>query len=102
MLVGIFMCVSVSVYEYNMRILLPFLHLFLLSKMLSPQRHYDWGLRELKTVLTACGKVLRESSDLISSQQETELAVQALRLNTMSKLTLSDCKRYDFSDFHFD
>lgn len=67
----------------------------LASKMLSPQRHYDWGLRELKTVLTACGKALSESNKNISGAEEIELAVRSLRINTMSKLTLADCKRFD-------
>ncbi|GAB0096653.1 Cytoplasmic dynein 2 heavy chain 1 [Sergentomyia squamirostris] len=68
----------------------------LAKKILSPQRHYDWGLRELKTVLTACGKSLRERrvSDL-SNEEEMEIAVNAVRSNTMSKLTLSDCKLFD-------
>ena len=27
-------------------------------ELLSPQQHYDWGLRPLKTVLRACGSLL--------------------------------------------
>lgn len=69
------------------------------KKMLSPQRHYEWGLRELKTVLLACGRFLREcttSGDAPdSSENEMRLAVSALRLNTMSKLTANDCKLFD-------
>lgn len=70
------------------------------KKMLSPQRHYEWGLRELKTVLLACGQFLREnasSGDNESDARENEmrLAVSALRLNTMSKLTANDCERFD-------
>ncbi|XP_059611101.1 cytoplasmic dynein 2 heavy chain 1 [Phlebotomus argentipes] len=68
----------------------------LARKILSPQRHYDWGLRELKTVLTACGKSLRERrSTSLSVQEEMEIAVHAVRSNTMSKLTLADCKLFD-------
>lgn len=67
------------------------------KKMLSPQRHYEWGLRELKTVLLACGQLLKEKplDNNRDSAFEMELAVIALRLNTMSKLTASDCKRFD-------
>ena len=65
------------------------------KKMLSPQRHYEWGLRELKTVLMACGQCLKENQPLADEQQEMELAVQALRSNTMSKLNSNDCKRFD-------
>lgn len=71
------------------------------KKMLSPQRHYEWGLRELKTVLLACGRFLKENANCSSSSDgdannyEMRLAVSALRLNTMSKLTANDCKRFD-------
>lgn len=70
------------------------------KKMLSPQRHYEWGLRELKTVLLACGRFLRENSNGANSvndanENEMRLAVSALRLNTMSKLTANDCKLFD-------
>lgn len=65
-------------------------------KMLSSQRHYDWGLRELKTVLQGCGRILQNSNDSLENEsQEMEVAVQALRSNTMSKLTVSDRKRFD-------
>uniref|UniRef100_A0A1B0DN78 Dynein heavy chain, cytoplasmic n=1 Tax=Phlebotomus papatasi TaxID=29031 RepID=A0A1B0DN78_PHLPP len=68
----------------------------LAKKILSPQRHYDWGLRELKTVLTACGKSLRERrSSTLTVQEEMEIAVNAVRSNTMSKLTLEDCRLFD-------
>lgn len=67
----------------------------LASKILSPQRHYDWGLRELKTVLTACGKALSENETPFTDDDEIQLAVHSLRLNTMSKLTMDDCKRFD-------
>lgn len=65
---------------------------------MSPQRHYDWGLRELKTVLSACGKFLgafRSSNQELSLQEEMKIVVQSLRPNVMSKLTLSDCKRFE-------
>lgn len=86
------------------------------KKMLSPQCHYEWGLRELKTVLLACGRLLKQlpSSSTVANgndkqqpppppqqqQQrdkdfEMRLAVNALRMNTMSKLTANDCRRFD-------
>ncbi|KAE9420714.1 hypothetical protein Angca_008064, partial [Angiostrongylus cantonensis] len=65
---------------------------FKLSKeMLSVQQHYDWGLRALKVVLRGC-------SDLRAAKpnaDETETVVQALLLNTLSKLTFSDSKRFN-------
>lgn len=64
------------------------------SKLLSPQRHYDWGLRELKIVLLASGKTLRLLADgNLDQQTEIEIAVKALRSNTMSKLNQPDCER---------
>lgn len=67
------------------------------KKMLSPQCHYEWGLRELKTVLLACGRLLKliPADDDEQRDFEMRLAVNALRMNTMSKLTASDCKRFD-------
>ncbi|KAM9852784.1 cytoplasmic dynein 2 heavy chain 1 isoform 4-T4 [Aulostomus maculatus] len=69
----------------------------LARELLTPQQHYDWGLRALKTVLKACGNLLQQQrrghdKDKI---QESSLVVQALRLNTMSKLTFADSSRFD-------
>lgn len=72
------------------------------KRILSPQRHYEWGLRELKTVLLACGRLLKDNGPLRDEQQEMELSVRALRSNTMSKLNASDCERFDMLiDFVF-
>jgi dynein heavy chain 2 len=71
------------------------------SALLSTQQHYDWGLRALKTVLKGSGNLLYHEKTIISdnrqvsASKETELVVQALRLNTLSKLTFLDCKRFD-------
>ncbi|XP_058827016.1 cytoplasmic dynein 2 heavy chain 1-like [Topomyia yanbarensis] len=70
--------------------------LFELSKkMLSKQRHYDWGLRELKSILSACGSALKNANSELTYDEEAGLAVNVIRSNTMSRLTLSDCKRFD-------
>ncbi|CAM1329611.1 Uncharacterised protein at_DN1743, partial [Pycnogonum litorale] len=72
--------------------------------LLTQQQHYDWGLRALKTVLKGCGNLLRmskcnqpddEKSTAVDEKYETQLIVQALRLNTLSKLTYVDSKRFD-------
>uniref|UniRef100_A0A8B9KYF0 Cytoplasmic dynein 2 heavy chain 1 n=1 Tax=Astyanax mexicanus TaxID=7994 RepID=A0A8B9KYF0_ASTMX len=60
----------------------------LARELLTPQQHYDWGLRALKTVLRGCGSLLQ-------LQKKHGLVVQALRLNTMSKLTFADSSRFD-------
>uniref|UniRef100_A0A7M5UV62 Cytoplasmic dynein 2 heavy chain 1 n=1 Tax=Clytia hemisphaerica TaxID=252671 RepID=A0A7M5UV62_9CNID len=77
--------------------------IFNLSKeLLSFQQHYDWGLRALKTILKGCGNLLqhtksimKDSGKKVDIEKEKNLVVQALRLNTLSKLTFSDCKRFD-------
>uniref|UniRef100_A0A7E4URM5 Cytoplasmic dynein 2 heavy chain 1 n=1 Tax=Panagrellus redivivus TaxID=6233 RepID=A0A7E4URM5_PANRE len=64
---------------------------FSLSReMLSAQQHYDWGLRALKTVLRGCGDVISKDR----SQSEGKVVVQTLMLNTLSKLTFADSKRF--------
>lgn len=94
------------------------------AKILTQQRHYDWGLRELKTILLACGDGLRESlkisrntttnSDKVvhddhsaastpdtnydnnnDDDAEMSVVVQCLRSSTMSKLALHDVARFD-------
>lgn len=34
--------------------------MFVPRELLTPQQHYDWGLRALKTVLKACGSLLQQ------------------------------------------
>lgn len=85
------------------------------AKMLTHQRHYDWGLRELKTILLACGEGLRstttrspdnnnehrrevDASRIDSADyniREMSIVVQCLRSSTMSKLALHDVTRFD-------
>lgn len=71
------------------------------QEILSPQRHYDWGLRELRTILSACGKIRNEMSISDDPEQnvglatESSMVIRALRSNTMSKLTRPDCSRFD-------
>ncbi|XP_012944204.1 cytoplasmic dynein 2 heavy chain 1 [Aplysia californica] len=69
------------------------------NELLTPQQHYDWGLRALKTVLSGCGNLLQNAkkgdNGKVDAGLEAKLAVQALRINTLSKLTFSDSKRFD-------
>ncbi|XP_013792827.2 cytoplasmic dynein 2 heavy chain 1-like [Limulus polyphemus] len=78
--------------------------IFTLAKeLLTPQQHYDWGLRALKTVLQGCGRLLQETKTNLSDDEkvsvddsfESQLVVQALRVNTLSKLTFADSQRFD-------
>lgn len=61
---------------------------------MSPQQHYDWGLRALKTVLKGGGALLQP---FLTKDERSEscLIVQALRLNTLSKLTFHDAQLFD-------
>ncbi|XP_018025771.1 cytoplasmic dynein 2 heavy chain 1, partial [Hyalella azteca] len=74
---------------------------FTLSKeLLTRQQHYDWGLRALKTVLKGSGNLLQQhrsgaGGEAVTPEVELELMVQALRLNTLSKLTFADSVRFD-------
>ncbi|KAI5098641.1 cytoplasmic dynein 2 heavy chain 1, partial [Silurus meridionalis] len=67
----------------------------LARELLTPQQHYDWGLRALKTVLKGCGNLLQLQRKQHTQVSESVLVVQALRLNTLSKLTFSDGARFD-------
>lgn len=73
--------------------------IFKLSKqLLTPQQHYDWGLRALKTILNVGGQILqneKKSGKKIGPEEEMSIVVQALRVNTLSKLTFGDTKRFN-------
>jgi dynein heavy chain 2 len=72
--------------------------LFTLSKqLLTPQQHYDWGLRALKAVLNTGGKLItaaKRSGEKLSVEAEAELLIKAVRINTLSKLTFLDSERF--------
>lgn len=70
----------------------------LASGLLTPQKHYDWGLRALKTVLKGCGNTLRnfrERGVQAAGQDEVDIVVSALRLNTLPKLPYLDSVRFN-------
>ncbi|XP_016964184.1 cytoplasmic dynein 2 heavy chain 1 [Drosophila biarmipes] len=72
----------------------------LCGKMLSAQRHYDWGLRELKTVLLVCGEGLRaqlagDRNTQTTANEEMSVVVRCLRSSTMSKLAPHDVTRFE-------
>ena len=75
--------------------------IFLLSKqLLSPQQHYDWGLRALKTILMVAGGLISEeraqdkSAGGLDATQEAVLLIKAIRINTLSKLTYQDMTKF--------
>ncbi|ESN99131.1 hypothetical protein HELRODRAFT_66985, partial [Helobdella robusta] len=61
-------------------------------KLLTQQQHYDWGLRSIKSVLKSSGSLLRQSQIKSNEEKglESQLVIQALQMNTLSKLTSSD------------
>lgn len=67
------------------------------KQLLSPQQHYDWGLRALKTSLGIAGKFKRQQSqgiELEAKRVEEELVLQAVCITTLPKLTYEDSKRF--------
>ena len=70
-------------------------------ELLSLQKHYDWGLRALKTVLEGAGSLLdtarlRQPNDpsVHTFTMESKFLIQSVKLNTLSKLTHTDCRRF--------
>jgi dynein heavy chain len=64
-----------------------FVTLYMLSRdLLSKQRHYDWALRAVKSVLRQAGKLKRNNPNL----SEDELLMKALRDFNMPKIVTDD------------
>lgn len=71
------------------------------QQLLTPQQHYDWGLRALKTVLRVGGQLIQAEKkklgkgEKVSREVEEQLLIKALRINTLSKLTYSDTAAFN-------
>ena len=59
---------------------------YLLEDMLSPQTHYDWGLRAIKSVLVVAGSLLRSEE----GQDESDVLFRALRDFNIPKILAAD------------
>lgn len=59
---------------------------YLLEDMLSPQKHYDWGLRAIKSVLVVAGSLLRAEE----GQVEADVLFRALRDFNIPKIITAD------------
>jgi dynein heavy chain 2 len=72
--------------------------LFKLSKqLLSSQQHYDWNLRALKSVLNSGGRIIQTyklEGTTVGHDQEYEILIKAIRVNTLPKLTFSDTQKF--------
>jgi dynein heavy chain 1 len=83
----------------------------LCSDQLSPQSHYDFGLRSLKSVLVSAGNLKRvrllgcdeaELEAISQTETEQEILIQAIRETLVPKLVGQDIslmKRYNWGDF---
>lgn len=59
---------------------------YLLEDLLSPQKHYDWGLRAIKSVLVVAGSLLRAEA----GQVEADVLFRALRDFNVPKILSQD------------
>jgi hypothetical protein len=66
---------------------------FLLEDLLSPQKHYDWGLRAIKSVLVVAGSLLRAEE----GQVESNVLFRALRDFNVPKILAQVCDANDNS-----
>ncbi|GAV04846.1 hypothetical protein RvY_15060-4 [Ramazzottius varieornatus] len=74
------------------------------KQLLSQQQHYDWGLRAIKSTIQMAGRSLASQKsasksslgidDQPSEGQEASAVVQAVKSNMLSKLVMSDQKRF--------
>ena len=58
----------------------------LLKDLLSAQKHYDWGLRAVKSVLRVAGTMLRAEPEL----DEAAILMRALRDSNTAKIIQED------------
>ena len=66
-----------------------FVALYMLSReLLSKQRHYDWGLRAVKSVLRQAGKLKRDPDN--EKMEEDPLLMRALRDFNLPKIVTDD------------
>ncbi|GLI62890.1 cytoplasmic dynein 1b heavy chain [Volvox africanus] len=72
--------------------------LFSLSReLLSPQQHYDWGLRALKTVLGIAGRELRDArkaGQSVDFDVEAEIIIRSVAATKLPTLTFDDNSRF--------
>ena len=58
---------------------------------MTSQRHYDWGLRAIKTCLESSGRALREHDE----RDELKIVTNTLRKQIKSKLVEEDDQKFD-------
>ncbi|KAI5952826.1 DYN1 [Candida jiufengensis] len=58
------------------------------------QKHYDFGLRAIKSVINLCGKLIRDSV-AVDSTKESEIVLQSIEQMILPKLVSSDLKLFE-------
>eukprot|EP01105_Mastigella_eilhardi_P022238 TRINITY_DN5471_c0_g1_i1.p1 TRINITY_DN5471_c0_g1~~TRINITY_DN5471_c0_g1_i1.p1 ORF type:complete len:3987 (-),score=1077.90 TRINITY_DN5471_c0_g1_i1:1263-13184(-) len=96
-------------FSYAKEVALKLVTVFRLCKqLLSPQQHYDWGLRALKSILSIGGATVQEMKKaerekrfnkdgkpfVVDQLVEQSIVVRALRSSTTSKLVRADVQRF--------
>ncbi|XP_015793625.1 cytoplasmic dynein 2 heavy chain 1-like [Tetranychus urticae] len=61
---------------------------------MSYQKHYDWGLRAIKSCLSSCGRLLRSSQSSDYNKKELSTVIQSLGRQVRSKLVDEDQHRF--------
>ena len=70
----------------------------LCKQLLSTQRHYDWELRAQKTIFNTAGPLIQQELKKgrnLKYEDEAQIFIKAMRVNTMSKLTYNDTIKYE-------
>jgi dynein heavy chain len=76
-------------YEEAKELAKKFVTIYILSRsLLSKQKHYDWGLRAVKSVLRQAGKLKRDKRNV--NLEESPLLMRALRDFNMPKIYIED------------
>lgn len=60
--------------------------------------HYDWGLRSIRTVLTECGRRLKNlklRNNVVDESKEIDIVIQVLKNDTLPKLSYIDSLKFD-------
>ena len=61
-------------------------------------QHYEWGLRSLKPILSLASRLLqdhkRNHDEPPNDVEEAIVLIKAVRINTMSKLTFANARRF--------
>jgi len=70
----------------------------LCGQLLSAQQHYDWKLRAQKPIFVTGGTLIQQElkkGRKLKYEDEALILIKSIRVNTISKLTYSDAKKYE-------